>query len=122
MAAPYSFGGLILFVSLATLGCLGDHREGRMHLSSFADDLTRYERMIEHRMIFQSSLSRVKGGIVSHHLLVGRAIAGFFSTAREAARSPQGRIIIIGPNHASRGNALTAASLRVEDAVRCLHS
>lgn len=112
MAAPYSFGRLIIFFSLASLGCLSHHRDGRIHLSSFVDDLPRYERMIEQRMIFQSSLSRVKGGIVSHHLLAGRAIAGFFSTAREAARSPQGRIIIIGPNHASRGNALTAASVR----------
>jgi AmmeMemoRadiSam system protein B len=98
----------LIAIALAAAACA----RPAPHLSSYIDGRDMYERMVAGARPFSPSLRNARGGIVSHHLLAGREIAGFFRAAGALVRPGKGTIVIIGPNHASRGTALVAASAR----------
>lgn len=60
-----------------------------------------YERFYE-QVVDPKIDKQIKGGIVPHHILGGKVIATFFDTLRQQKPST---IVLIGPNHFSRGNA-----------------
>lgn len=55
---------------------------------------------------------KILGGITSHHLLAGEYIAFFFKALKKLQPDIE-NIILVGPNHESRGRALLAVSERV---------
>jgi AmmeMemoRadiSam system protein B len=84
--------------------------------STYSDDSKFYLRAIRAAQAREklqalgigSCLSEVRWGVVSHHLLIADKIAEFFFCLSKQAHPRT--IVIVGPNHRSRGRAMVAIS------------
>ncbi len=65
-------------------------------------DTQLYDRAVDNARAVPDTLPKIKGGIVPHHLLAGTIDAEFFKTI---AKQKPSVVVIIGPNHFSRGTA-----------------
>lgn len=115
-ATAYSLTGIILFC-LPLISCGSDgkgYRHGKRYYlaeqySVFSDDRAYFSRSIAAAQSRLSASARnpafagkgVRIGIVSHHLLIRNLIAEY--VLRLAEESHPKTIILLGPNHASRG-------------------
>ncbi|HNV46739.1 MAG TPA: AmmeMemoRadiSam system protein B [Spirochaetota bacterium] len=106
-------GRLIPALALFALACAGPAGHA-VQYSVASDDAREFDAAIARPIAYRPPRGRIIGGIVSHHLLAGRHIAGFFSALRASipASGPAPAFIIIGPNHRSRGGHLVSLSRR----------
>jgi AmmeMemoRadiSam system protein B len=75
----------------------------------FYDEKLFYQGMIDAKKTAKSLPSDIQGGIIPHHLLASRFIAEFFQTIQEQKPTT---IILIGPNHHTRGESQVLTSKR----------